>query len=134
MPTHRTPENPRWTRSADKIAVLYELRGLWLDLGLRCRAVEPVPADWEHYFEDLRRNRLDVGPAMARFFDTIERRGLGYEGRQIGTRAIALLQRYLDLCVPPDVAETPRPVLMPSTHVSGRVRAMLPRQRTGTDA
>ena len=133
MPTARTPENPRWTRSVEKLEVLYQIRAEWLQLGLRTRSVVPVPSEWESYFEDLRRGRLDIGATIARFFDTIERRNLGWEGRRAGERVMDLLHRYLDLCMPPDLTER-KPTLMPNTHTvpSGRVRA-LRTHRTGTD-
>lgn len=128
----RTPENERWHRSAEKIAILYELRGLWLELGVRTRSVLPVPEEWEHYFEDLRRGRLDIGPTIARFFDTVERRDLGWEGRRFIDKALTLLHRYADLCVPPDLAGR-SPVLIPNTHPapSGRVRGISAKHRAG---
>lgn len=132
MPTARTPENPRWTRSAEKLELLYRIRGEWLELGLRTRSVVPVPAEWESYFEDLRRGRLDIGATIARFFDTIERRDLGWEGRRAGERIIGLLNQYLDLCVPADLADR-KPTLMPSTQKPMRIRGARLAKRTGTD-
>jgi hypothetical protein len=131
MSSARTPENPRWTRSAKKLEILYEIRGVWLELGLRTRSVVPVPEEWEHYFEDLRRGRIDIGATVARVFDTIERRRLGWEGRRAGEKILALLQRYLDLCVPADqVMHGPK--LLPQTCPSGRVRGVRTKRRPMT--
>lgn len=136
MSRARTPESTgteRWRRSAEKIEVLYLIRQEWLSLGLRTRSVLPVPEEWEHYFEDLRRGRFDVGSTFGRFFDTLERRQLGWEGRRTGERVIALAQRYLDLCIPADVAgieagEAPTPKVVPNTY---RSRAVLRDRKRG---
>ena len=131
MSSARTPENPRWTRSAEKLRVLYEIRGCWLELGMRTRSRTPLPEEWESYFEDLRRGRIDIGATIARFFDTIERRQLGWEGRRTGEKVIALLHQYLDLCAPlGQVVHGPK--LVPPTYrasASGRVRAVVRAKR-----
>ncbi len=100
------PQGPtgvtRWNKSVALERIVCEMKFLVLQATENPRANLPEFYDWAH---DLRRGRTNVLGGLFRLIDVIQRRGMGYKGRQLAMQLIALAQDYVDLQLP----ETPPP-------------------------
>ncbi len=110
----------RWNRSVALERIVCEMKYLVLQATENPRANLPEFYDWAH---DLRRGRTNILGGLFRLIDVIQRRGMGYKGRQLAMQLIALAQDYVDLQLP----DTPPPSVPAAEPIPmGRLRLHKP--------
>jgi hypothetical protein len=102
IPLSEETGKDRWNRSAELTRLEYEMRALAVAATLRCNSPVPTADEFQMWAKDLRRGRMSVAGSVVRFLRLIEQREMGADGRRIALEVTALLERYIDILLPPD--------------------------------